>query len=114
MDTFNRSLIMTTTVKNWFFVTVMDGDVRVGSVIYADVIEDESFRFSIGDYVCTSNLVEINPEHNLAITASGSDYKLIGKGRKAIIDFDDFELLRNGFSPLQIKVLNNPKQILAH
>lgn len=105
---------MTTTVKNWYIVTVMDGDVRVGSVIYADVIEDESFRFSIGDYVCTSKLVEINPEHNLAKTASGSDYKLIGRGRKAIIDLDDFELLRNGFSPLQIKVLNRPERNLSH
>ena len=63
------------------------------------------YRFSKGDYICTSKLVEINPKTNLIKTASGSTYKVIGEGRKASIDYCDFELLRNGFNPEQINAL---------
>lgn len=34
------------------------------------------------------------------------------KGGGAIIDFDDFELLRNGISPQQIKILDQPPKSL--
>lgn len=105
---------MKTIVKNWFIVSVMDHDKRLGNVIYGYIVSDESFRFNTGEYVCTSKLVDIQPELNLAKTASGSLYQLLGKGRKAIIDFDDFELLRNGFSPIQIKALNQTSPKVAH
>ena len=55
--------------------------------------------------ICTSKLVEINPQKGLLKTASGSIYKVIGEGKKAAIDYRDFELLRHGFSPEQIEAL---------
>ncbi|WP_306107799.1 hypothetical protein [Pseudoalteromonas tunicata] len=48
------------------------------------------------------------------ITASNSHYDLKGSGKRAMIDLDDFELLRNGFSPEQIKALNSSSPLLAH
>ncbi|MFT6529612.1 MAG: hypothetical protein ACJAZB_001257 [Psychrosphaera sp.] len=47
-------------------------------------------------------------------TASQSYYQLIRNGKKAIIGLDDFELLRHGFSPAQIKILNNSSSLVAH
>jgi hypothetical protein len=39
-------------------------------------------------------------------THSGSLYQVIGEGRKAKVQMEDFELLRQGFSPEQITQLN--------
>jgi hypothetical protein len=40
-------------------------------------------------------------------------YRVLDKGRRAIIDIDDFELLRNRFNPEYIKGLNQPS-LLVH
>jgi len=48
------------------------------------------------------------------ITASNSCYALKGRGNRAVIDLDDFELLRHGFSPEQIRALNSSSPLLAH
>ena len=96
---------MDTIVCDWQIVTVKDDDHNIGKVLWGICVEDKSFRFSKGDYICTSKLVEINPKANLIKTASGSTYKVIGEGRKASIDYCDFELLRNGFNPEQINAL---------
>jgi hypothetical protein len=50
--------------------------------------------------------MKVNSSNQLITTSSGNLYQVIGKGKKAIIDFDDFELLRNGFSPEMTNQLN--------
>jgi hypothetical protein len=105
---------MNTIVTEWFLVSVMSQDEHVGDVIWAIIDEDYSCRFLKGDYVCSSKVIEINNCSMLATTHSGSIYQLKGKGNKAIIDFDDFELLRSGFSPLQIRALNKSSSKLFH
>ncbi|CAM4439373.1 hypothetical protein [Pseudoalteromonas maricaloris] len=92
---------MDTIVCDWQIVTVKDN----GQVLWGICVEDKSFRFGNGDYICTSKLVEIKPKKNLIKTASGSIYKVVGDGKKAIVELCDFELLRNGFNPQQIKAL---------
>ncbi|ALO40975.1 hypothetical protein [Pseudoalteromonas phenolica] len=105
---------MKTIVTNWFIVSVMSENEHVGDVIWAIIDEDFSCRFLKGDYVCSSKIVEINNQAKSAKTNSGSVYILKGKGTKAIVDFNDFELLRAGFSPPQIKALNSVKTALPH
>lgn len=97
---------MNTIVTDWYIVLVMKGKDRIGEVIWGTIVDDMTCRFSTGDYLCTSGIVKINSSNQLITTSSGSLYQVIGKGRKAVIDFDDFELLRNGFSPEMINQLN--------
>lgn len=96
---------MDTIVCDWQIVTVEDDGHRIGQVLWGICVEDKSFRFGKGDYICTSRIVKINPKTNLLKTASGSIYKAIGEGKKVAIDYRDFELLRHGFSPEQIEAL---------
>ncbi|TMN35210.1 hypothetical protein [Pseudoalteromonas sp. S2755] len=93
---------MDTIVCDWQIVTVEDGGHRIGQVLLGTCVEDKSFRFGKGDYICTSKLVEIKPKKNLIKTASGSIYKVVGDGKKATVEFCDFELLRNGFNPQHV------------
>lgn len=102
---------MNTVIKDWIIVSVLDGDNLMGEVLYGTIIDDMTCRFATGDYVSSSQIMNI--DSRLITTATGSLYKILGKGRRAIIDFDDFELLRNGFSPEYIKALNQPS-LLVH
>ncbi|ODB37275.1 hypothetical protein BB427_13730 [Pseudoalteromonas sp. BMB] len=96
---------MDTIVCGWQIVTVEDDGHRIGQVLWGICVEDKSFRFAKGDYICTSKLVEIKPKKNLIKTASGSIYEVVGDGKKATVELCDFELLRHGFSPEQIETL---------
>ncbi len=97
---------MNTIVTDWCIVSVMEGKDRIGEVIWGTIVDDMTCRFATGDYLCTSPIVKVNSSNQLIMTSSGSLYQVIGTGKKAIIDFDDFELLRNGFSPEMINQLN--------
>ena len=105
---------MKTTVSNWYIVTILNEDELIGEVLRRIVVEDPTCRFVREDYVCTSQIMKVHIDEQIIETASGSSYQAIGKGRKAIIDFDDFELLRHGFSPQQIRALNQAKATVAH
>jgi len=105
---------MNTLITDWFIVSIMDKDQLIGDVIWGIVEEDNSYRFSKGDYVSTSRVVEINYASRFAKTSSGSLYQLQGNGKKAIIDIDDLELLRSGFSPIQIRALNKVGSRFPH
>ncbi|MGV2871269.1 DUF6957 family protein [Colwellia sp. E150_009] len=102
---------MNTIVKDWIIVSVLDDEQLIGEVLYGTVIDDMTCRFASGDYVSTSQIMNI--DSSLITTATGSLYQVLGKGRRAIVDFDDFELLRNGFSPEHIKVLKQ-SSLLIH
>lgn len=105
---------MTTKVKNWYIVAVMDGEQLVGEVLYGIVQDDSSLRFYEGDYVTTSKIVSLDFKTQQVITVSNSHYDLKGSGKRAIIDINDFELLRQGFSPLQIRALNSSSSHITH
>ncbi|MCG7543542.1 hypothetical protein MHM93_05020 [Pseudoalteromonas sp. MM17-2] len=96
---------MDTIVCDWQIVTVKEDNHNIGKVLWGICVEDTSFRFGKGDYICTSKLVEIKPKKNLIKTVSGSIYKVVGEGKKATVELCDFELLRSGFSPEQIETL---------
>ncbi len=102
---------MNTVISDWWIVSIIDNDITVGKILWGTVINDMSCRFLKGDYVSTSQIMNFNS--SLITTATGSLYQVLGKGRRAIVDFDDFELLRNGFSPEHIKTLNQVP-LLAH
>lgn len=92
----------------------MDGEQLVGEVLHGTVADDQTFRFYEGDYVTASRIIEKDFEKGQILTTSHSLYLIEGSGKQAIIDLDDFELLRNGFSPEQIKALNSSLPLLAH
>ncbi len=98
--------LMNTIVTDWCIVSVMEGNDRIGEVIWGTIVDDTTCRFATGDYLCTSAIVKINSSNQLITTSSGNLYQILGKGKRAIIDFNDFELLRNGFSPEMINQLN--------
>lgn len=105
---------MNTTLRDWYIVQVMDGSELKGEVLAGVVLDDDTIRFFEGDFVSTSQIKKVNLNTRLITTATGSQYKVIGNGKRAIIDFDDFELLRNGFSPEQIRALNSSLPLIAH
>lgn len=102
----------TTTVYDWIIVSVYDRydqhdeDTFVGKVLYGFVLNDQTYRFAPNDYVTTSRIEKCDLNRGIVETHSGSVYVLQGAGTDAKIDFRDFELLRNGFSPEQIRRLN--------
>lgn len=102
---------MNTVVKDWQIVSVYEGEEHIGDVLYATVVDDSTVRFISGDYVTTSKIESINHYTQLLTTASGNVYQMLGAGSKANIEFSDFELLRQGFSPQQIEYFNSHKLI---
>ena len=97
---------MSTTVKDWYIVSVFDDEELIGKILWGTCEEDETYRFSPCCYINTSKVEKIFPNERLIITASGSFYHVIGSGDVAQVQLKDFELLRHGFSPEQITQLN--------
>lgn len=90
---------MNTVLKDWHIVSILENGELVGKVLWGICVEDETFRFEAGDYVCSSKIVEIVPTAKLVKTIKGSVYLLEGDGTTAEVNVEDFELLRQGFSP---------------
>jgi hypothetical protein len=105
---------MNTIVCNWQIVSVIDNGEPIGDVLWGICVDDMTFRFSKGDYICTSKIIEVNFNTNLIKTHSGSIYQIIDIGKHSTIDFSDFELLRSGFSPEQIEILKCSKSEFTH
>ncbi|GEA07513.1 hypothetical protein KUL42_22740 [Alteromonas sp. KUL42] len=79
---------------------------KIGEVLWGICVDDMTCRFSAGDYVSTSRITDFNSHTKLVKTTSGSLYQTLGEGKQASINFHDFELLRQGFSPEQISMFN--------
>lgn len=71
----------------------MDGEKLIGKVLWANVVDNTTCRFYKGDYVSTSRIINVNLDSRLVTTATGSLYQLMGNGIRAIINFNNFELL---------------------
>jgi hypothetical protein len=104
--------LMNTVVKDWCIVDVNDDGVLIGSVLWGIVVDDSSIRYMVNDYVCTSRITKIY--QYLITTSSNSLYQIIGEGSLACIEFEDFELLRNGFNPQQINELRKLENSKPH
>ena len=102
---------MNTKVKNWHIVFIYDKDQSVGRVLWGICTQDMASRFSVGDYVCTSRIIEIIPKENLVKTFSGNAYLVEGDGKKSQIQVQDFELLRGGLSPDEISFLTEEQKM---
>lgn len=44
---------MKTVLKDWHIVSILEDGELVGKVLWGICVEDETFRFDAGDYVCT-------------------------------------------------------------
>ena len=93
---------MKSVLKDWHIVSILENGKLVGKVLWGICVEDETFRFDAGDYVCSSKIVEIIPTDKLVKTIKGSVYLLEGDGTTAEVNVEDFELLRQGYSPDEI------------
>ena len=105
---------MNTILKDWYIVSVFEGKELLGKILWGICVDDMTYRFAIGDYVCTSKIEFISPMTHLIRTVNGSLYQVIGEGRKVEVQVKDFELLRKGFSPDQITQLNLISHDLLH
>jgi len=101
---------MTTVLKNWHIVSILENRELVGKVLWGICVEDETLRFDTGDYVCSSKIVEIIPTEKLVKTCKGSSYLLEGDGTTTEVNVEDFELLRQGFSPDEINRIRAVQQ----
>jgi|GEM_PF-548941 hypothetical protein len=102
---------MNTKVKNWHIVSIYDKDELVGRVLWGICTQDKTSRFSVGDYVCTSKIVEIFPKNSVVKTFSGSTYLVEGGGKKSEIQLQEFERLRSGLSPDEISFLTEKQKM---
>lgn len=102
---------MNTKVKDWHVVSIYDRDQLVGRVLWGICMEDKTSRFSAGDYICTSRIVEILPNDNLVKTCSGSTYLVEGDGKMSEIQVQDFEMLRGGLSPDEISFITEEQKM---
>ncbi len=105
---------MNTVLRDWFIVSVFDASYIIKNVLWGYVIYDASCRYSKGDIVCTSNIIHINKINKLITTQSGSLYQILDKGRCSKVYYEEFELLRNGFSPLHIEALRMSAMSKTH
>lgn len=105
---------MNTIITDWILVSVIDNKKPIGKVLYGIVIDDMSCRFLKGDSVCSSILKDINLDNQLIKTQSGSLYQVLGRGKKAEIQIEEFELLRQGFSPDQIVAIRQSPKLKIH
>ena len=100
---------MQTRVRDWYIIKIFDErQSLIGQVLWGFVLEDDTDRFSCGDYVCTSLIEKI--KDNLIITAKGSHYIVEGSGKEFEADIADVDQLRRGHSPLQVSRLKKRKQ----
>jgi hypothetical protein len=105
---------MNTIITDWILVSVIDNKKPIGKVLYGIVIDDMSCRFLKGDSVWSSIIKDINLDNQLIKTQSGSLYQVLGRGKKAEIQIEEFELLRQGFSPDQIVAIRQSPKLKIH
>jgi hypothetical protein len=105
---------MNTIIKDWIIVSIKDTGKLVGRVLWGIVVDDMSCRFLKDDYVCSSEIVKVHSYNQLIKTSGGSLYQIIGYGHRTEIKFQEFELLRHGFNPSQIKELRDSPDRKVH
>jgi len=95
---------MQTIIKNWYIIKVLEPNTEalIGQILWGTVVNDETNRFTDGDYMSSSLIKDINLDFRLVVTQSNSQYKLEGNGNEFSVYFSEVKLLDRGFSPEQI------------
>jgi len=95
---------MQTIIKNWYIIKVLEPKTEAffGQILWGTVVNDETNRFTAGDYMSSSLIRDINLDLQLVVTQSNSQYKLEGKGNEFSVYYFEVKLLDKGFSPDQI------------
>jgi hypothetical protein len=100
---------MTTIIKNWHLVevyeseTINENSVMLMNIAWGIVVEDSKNRFSAGDFVCSSRIVELTGDGCMR-TKSGTIYIGSGVGKVSRLHIEDLKKLRQGFSPDEILI----------
>lgn len=111
---------MVTTIYDWVIVSVFDRynsydeNTFVGKVLFGYVLDDQTCRYTIHDYVTTSRIEKCDLTRGIVETHSRSTYILQGQGSTTTLQFRDFELLRMGYSPQQISKFNDANISVLH
>lgn len=106
---------MNTLVSDWQIVTIIDkNEQAIGDVLFCKCINDTRNLFSLGSYICTSRITDLNADLHLIKTYSGTLYQLLGAGKRSTIELRYFPLLRQGFSPEQINALKSVSPSTVH
>ena len=103
---------MPTEVKNWVIVSIVENGEELGKVLWGICVIDPTGRFDTGNYICTSRIKEYLQSESLVTTNSGSVYQLHSNGAVVCLELKYLPLLRKGFSPEEISLMN--KTTLTH
>jgi len=95
---------MQTIIKDWYIIKILEPKTEAffGQILWGTVVNDETNRFAMGGYVCSSLIKCIDLDLQLVITNSNSEYRLDGVGNDFSVYFSEVKLLDRGFSPEQI------------
>lgn len=100
-----------TILFDWFIVEIVPATPIKSSAkslfLWGLVKKDQLERYCYGDYVCTSMIKSISPSMRQVVTASNHIYTLLGPGHRIKVSVDEFEMLRNGYSPSEIKFITS-------
>ncbi len=95
-----------TIVKDWVIVSVIDSfdsNRDYGKYLWGIIYFDEYMRFQPEDFVCTSRIVAERADENKVITINDNIYCLEGKGTHVTASVSDLYLLKEGYSPSELK-----------
>jgi len=95
---------MQTIIKNWYIIKVLEPNTEalIGQILCGTVVNDETNRFTTGDYMSSSLIKDINLDLRLVVTQSNSQYKLEGNGNEFSVYYSEVKLLDRGVSPEKI------------
>jgi len=95
---------MHTIIKDWYIIKILEPKTEafLGQILWGTVVNDETNRFTAGDYMSSSLIKDINLDLQLVVTQSNSQYKLEGNGEEFLAYVSEVKLLDKGFSPEQI------------
>jgi len=95
---------MQTIIKSWYIIKVLEPktEALLGQILWGTVVNDETNRFTAGDYMSSSLIRDINLDLRLVVTQSNSHYKLEGNGNEFSVYYSEVKLLDKGFSPDKI------------
>jgi len=98
---------MQTIIKNWYIIKVLEpkNESLLGQILWGTVVNDETNRFTAGDYMSSSLIKDINLDLQLVVTQSNNQYKLEGNGEEFLAYVSEVKLLDKGLSPEQIMKL---------
>lgn len=84
---------MQTIIKHWYIIKVLAPKTEefLGKILWGTVVSDETSRFTVGGYMSSSVITDINLDLQLVVTQSNSEYLL--EGNDFSVYFPEVKLL---------------------